>query len=473
MTDSKTPRRSPPLRDRAQALLGWLALSATCASALILAANRPVGWLALAGVAFVLLALQMLLDLGTASGAGRRFKRLWPAALLWLCVVLWALVQAGPAPIEGWAHPAWAEAGLSPGSIAVDPEASWHGALRLLSYAALFWIAVQSGRDARRAENMLKGLALWSSALGLFGIVAFLTGWNPILGENRANSVTASFVGPNTYALYAGMGLFCCLALILLAVARTQDGPERSWRFARDLMEHLMQGGWLVWLGVAILAGTVFYTGSRAGTASVLVGLGVLIFCAQGQGRLRAVLMLAFALPIGIALLGAGTLLQELANTNLDQEGLRPEVYTRTWQAIQSAPWLGYGLGGYQEAFRTFMTPDIARREFDLTHNSYLQNMFELGVPAAMALYLALAWISAQIWAGFARRQRRRAFPALGVAVLVAAGLHALVDFSLQMPAAAGFAAIVLGIAWTQSFREANGNGLPGRRRVRPRRQST
>jgi hypothetical protein len=43
--------------------------------------------------------------------------------------------------------------------------------------------------------------------------------------------------------------------------------------------------------------------------------------------------------------------------------------------------------------------------------------------------------------------------PAFGLAVLVAAGLHALVDFSLQMPASAALFAMILGVAWGVSRR--------------------
>lgn len=440
------------MRAHAQSLIGWLALSAICGSALILAANRPVGWLFLGGVAFLLLILQMLLDLG-GSGGGQRFRRLWPAVVLWLGVVVWALVQAGPAPVAGWAHPAWAEAGMVSGSISADPEASAHGALRLLSYAAFFWIATECGRDVDRALAMLRVMSLWSALLGLFGIVAVLTGVNPILGDARSNAVTASFVGPNAYALYAGLGLYCCLALILLELARRQDGSERVWRFARDLLEGLQAGTWIIWLGVAVLTGALLYSGSRAGAASVLAGLLVFIFCAQRTGKLRAILVAALAILMGIVMVGASTLIQDLAATGTEG-GLRPEVYVRTLDAIGASPWLGFGLGSYQEAFRAFMTPEIASLEFDFAHNSYLENAFELGLPAAAALYLALLWIGVQIWRGVGRRRRYRTFPALGIAVLAAAGLHALVDFSLQMPATAGFAAWLLGLAWAQSFRE-------------------
>ena len=198
-----------------QALLGWTTLGVVCGSSLLLAANRPIGWLLLAALMAILFAAQMARDAFT-PGVGSRFLRLLPAALLWLGVLVWALIQAGPSPFPGLTHPAWAEAGISPGSISVDPEASLHGVLRLAAYAAVFWIAAEAGRDLKRCLAMIKALAYWQIALGIYGIATFLAGWNPILGEDHTSDVVqASFVGPNTYAVYAGMGLFCCFALIL------------------------------------------------------------------------------------------------------------------------------------------------------------------------------------------------------------------------------------------------------------------
>ena len=158
-------------------------------------------------------------------------------------------------------------------------------------------------------------------------------------------------------------------------------------------------------------------------------------------------------LPLLVALLGASQLIRDFSNIDFG-ESSRQELYALTLDAIATAPWHGIGLGGYQEAFRLFASPELSREEFDFAHNSYLENAFELGVPATVALYLALFWIGGQIWLGVSRRERMRAIPALGIAAIVAGGSHALVDFSLQMPAAAAFFAMILGLAWARSFHE-------------------
>lgn len=435
-----------------QGLIGWTTLLLVCASALLLAANRPLGWLMLGTAVFVLFILQASKDLSD-PGSAKRFQRLWPAALLWIAVMLWALIQTYTLPFAGFEHPSWLEAGTSKAPIAADPETAYHGIWRLLSYAALFWIAVESGQDANRVRSMLKVIAIWSALLAMYGIVTHLIGINPILGEITYKTVSSSFAGPNAYALYAGFGVFVCLTLILLDLSNRYRSRNNAREFGRNLLESMRDGGWTLWAGVAITSAAAFFSGSRAGTASILIGVLVLIFCAHSkqQTKIRWIMSLSVLFLMAIVILGASALIHDLAETGLG-DTLRATVYAQTVTAIQASPWIGYGLGSFREAFRSFVTPEIGWQEFDLTHNSYLENIFELGIPGALALYTALGWIVVQIWRGLSRRRKWRALPALGIAVITAAGMHALVDFSLQMPASASLAAFLLGLAWRQSY---------------------
>ena len=46
--------------------------------------------------------------------------------------------------------------------------------------------------------------------------------------------------------------------------------------------------------------------------------------------------------------------------------------------------------------------------EWDLAHSSYLENIFEMGIPAAILFYLALAMIGLRLVRGLARRHHDR-----------------------------------------------------------------
>ena len=86
-------------------------------------------------------------------------------------------------------------------------------------------------------------------------------------------------------------------------------------------------------------------------------------------------------------------------------------------------------------------------------HNTYLENALELGVPAAAALVLAIGWIVIICVSAVLRHRRQAFLPCLGVSATVLVGLHATVDYSLQIPAVAMAYAAILGAACAQSFR--------------------
>ena len=102
--------------------------------------------------------------------------------------------------------------------------------------------------------------------------------------------------------------------------------------------------------------------------------------------------------------------------------------------------------------------------EWDYAHNTYLELAHELGLPAAAALLLAQGLVVRRLWRGAAERRRNRWPACVGLGAAAAAGLHALLDFSLQMPAAAALFAMLLGIGWAQS----HPTGHPTKRATRP-----
>ena len=80
--------------------------------------------------------------------------------------------------------------------------------MRLFCYALIFLATLWTCRKTGRASLVLRIVAVYSTGLALFGLYAFATGENFILGEdaNRA-IVQASFMNRNSYATYAAFGV--------------------------------------------------------------------------------------------------------------------------------------------------------------------------------------------------------------------------------------------------------------------------
>lgn len=455
-----------------QAAIGWTALCVVLISALALGANRPVSWILLGLAVFVLFAAQTVLELLSRRSPVLGATKLWLPALLYVGVVLWGLAQSIPgwAP-AGWLHPVWAGVDGLPGTgraeptVSADPGAGWHHVIRLATYGAVFWIMLQAAADGARARAMIRAVALFSGALAAYGIGTWALGVNPILGDAyEGNVVRASFVNRNSYATYAAFGAMANLAALAMMSGRSVvggevgDDPRRS---LRDMLEGFFRVGWLHALGALLCFGAVALTQSRGGAAAALAGTVVFLAAYRRRRDLEGAVLIGAALVIlGFVVLALSTGVTGRLLT-AGTESLRFIVYPEVLDQALERPWLGHGLGAFYEVFRARVPFEAAVGEWDFAHNAYLENIFELGVPATMAFYAALALVAGRLIMGVATRRRNRLPACLALGVTAAAALHSLVDFSLQMPATAALYAAIAGIGWAQSHprRHLRANG--------------
>jgi len=125
------------------------------------------------------------------------------------------------------------------------------------------------------------------------------------------------------------------------------------------------------------------------------------------------------------------------------------------WEAarrmIADSPWLGLGLGTFQTAY-----PLYAQHPFPLVMdkalNDYLELAAGLGLPAAIALWSAIALFALRCARAVFVRHRNRQFAILGVGATVLVAVHSAADMSLQIPAVAATFAAILGLGVAQSF---------------------
>jgi O-antigen ligase len=141
--------------------------------------------------------------------------------------------------------------------------------------------------------------------------------------------------------------------------------------------------------------------------------------------------------------------------SRLMQQGLESELrlgtYVQTLQAVKDHLWMGSGLGTFQDVFPAYRL-EIGNWVWDKAHNDYLELVLGLGLPAALAVVVALVWLALKALRGFFKRRRDTAFAATAVAVSVLVALHSAVDFSLQIQANTLAFALLLGLGLAQSI---------------------
>ena len=436
-------------------MIGRATLALVLLSALPFGSNRPMWWMLLALAVFILFALQLLRD--TRTGLDRIALRALAPGSLFLLVIAWSLVQALWVVDDTLAHPAWRFVSSSSSHVSADPIAGLHHAMRLSAYAMVFWIAMRNSTNARLAESHLTWIAVSISLLSAYGIFATLTSNNLLLGNFASGSVSASFINRNNYATFAIIGLVANLALFLRAGASAS--PDRSSEL-RDFLEGFFEKNWLFAFGLLICLAGILLSESRAGLASALLGIAVYFLADRKSGKnykLVSTLMVGALFSFSLLALSSGVFARLFAQSGEDARFL---IYPLVIDGIAERPLLGHGLGAFHDAFRIYVPPELARLEVDLAHSSYLENAFELGLPAASIFYGVLLAITLVILRGSRVRRRNRSFPQFALAVTVACGFHALFDFSMQIPAVAALFAFVLGIGWAQAFPHSERNGV-------------
>jgi len=381
---------------------------------------------------------------------------------LFLLVVLWTAVQAAPlglGPSEVWDTAAEVLEPAVVGSISLAPEKTRAGTIQLLTFGAIFWLAVQFGRDPVMARRGLWTLVVAGQIYALYGLAMVLTGSEKVLWFDKTSyqgSVTGPYVNRNMYAFYAGLGLLSTCSLLLGHIAAAQRKTGAFLRAARLAL--VTDANQMVCLLVAALIYllTIGYTESRGGALSSAFAVAVMVVAMVLRQPLHGAQRWWLS---AVSLIVVGLMAYTITGAHLDgrfeshyfDDGGRLKAYGVVLAAIADAPWQGYGYGAFAEAF--FHRNDGAVwLAYNYAHNLYLGAAAQLGLPATAVLFATVLLIATACARGVGRRRRYPAFPALGLGVTVLAATHGLVDSPLFVPANAMTFSFVLGLAYAQAF---------------------
>lgn len=442
-----------------EAVCFWGLIGVVVLSPLPLGSARPWAW----GAEGVILGLLLLL-LGIRAAVGdhpglRGQTWNWaPAAIIGGGVIVWALFQAAAWAPPSWRHPLWQQipsltSRKIGGSISIDPTASLVSIFRLLEYAGIFVLAVQLCRSRERAYTAIQAVVLAGVGYSLYGLIEFGAGNRHILWLEKwayPGDLTSTFVNHNSFATYAGIALVAGTALAIDSLRRKIDSRQSGKARAHAVIELVAGSRWWLFAGLPAIGIALPLSQSRGGllaTGASLAALALALTAAPGFAvPWRARGTIGIIAIVGLALIAYGSrTMGRIVETSVMTES-RSEIYGAVARAINDFRWTGTGLGTFQFVFPAYSPPGF-EEALELAHNDYLENALELGIPAAIALYLAAAWIVGLCIVGAARNRRRVIFPCIGIAISALVATHALFDFSMQIPAVAFTVALVLGVA--------------------------
>lgn len=362
-------------------------------------------------------------------------------AFLWLAFI--SLVQTLPLPmsvvsiLSPGAASIWTEsmrplgqAGPSWATLSLAPEVTRAEAVKWAGYAALAWVG---HRTARRSLSRLAVLAL-----GLALLAAATTAAHGLTGAGKLYGLYETSVhyprwrmGPllnaNHLSGYLSLGIFAGLGLLF-------EQRER-----RPLVRVALL------LSIGTLAGGIVLLGSRGAiallAASLLGSVGVRLVLAYRERDRRAVTT-AWVL---LAIVGVGVVLPIIGYQDAIVEGFANKNYAKLVVAedcvtlVRDFPLAGVGRGGFEGVYFAYRSIG----SFSVwTHpeNILVQWLTEWGVPGTV---VGIGLVVVAIRRARLRRLRTVAsFLGVGVLTLLAQNL---VDFSLELPAVMGLAALLMG----------------------------
>jgi O-antigen ligase len=378
-----------------------------------------------------------------------------PAALFG-AVVLWILIQNATWTPAWLYHPIWqmaADALDKPidGSISVNRELTTLALLRLITAASVFWVALQLCRDASRANFLLWSVAALCCAYAAYGLFAFA------LTPGRG-VVISTFINPNSFAAYAGMGFvaICGLILRLYRHEFTTVGGSIRFRIA-TFIEVTGQKGAALFGGALVILVALLLSGSRGGIVSTALGLFVLGALSlrlrkQRFAEQREAIVVIGALLVAAAFLVFGDLVVgKIARQGFGDDS-RMAVYTITMRSILGAPLLGYGYGTFADVFPMFRDHSVSTwGMWQMAHNTYLEVFQGLGLVFGSMLLASVVLLVLRCVKGAGTRQSSETMPCVAASVAFLFGVHTLVDFSLQIQAIAITFMALLGAGVAQS----------------------
>ncbi|MCE9577130.1 MAG: O-antigen ligase family protein [Deltaproteobacteria bacterium] len=315
--------------------------------------------------------------------------------------------------------------------LSLDPPNTRRAALEFALALALAWVLLRLASSPTGRYQILGAVAATAGLAAAIGGLNALVGARTLYGLYTPHSSPAELFGPllngNSYASLLVLGALVSAGLAI----HVQHSNLRRVAFA---------------VNAALCLGIALATQSRGGALAAAFGTLTLIAVLLMQRRRRevgdrkkpsflrvtvpATIVVVCAVAL-VVLTSAGGVARQLDGTSVDEFSDPLSKYA-AWrsagQLIRETPWIGVGRGGFESAFPR-VHAESAYGTFSHLENEYLQAVVDWGIPGALALAVAAAWLA--LAAG--RRRREGPLAAGAIAALVAVAAQATVDFGLEL----------------------------------------
>jgi O-antigen ligase len=270
----------------------------------------------------------------------------------------------------------------------------------------------------------LRFLPLFGMVVAVWGLLEHFSSPATIFWfvEIKHGSPFGPFVDRDHFAVFAEL-------LLPLAIWNAFESPRRAVLYTA---------------AAGSLFAAVIASGSRAGAAmvalEVMLCLSIAFFRIRAARHFRRVAPKVIACVILFSAIAGWSLLWSRVSGGSDPFANRREMFESAMRMAREKPWMGFGLGTFQFVYPAYAVTDFGLF-VDHAHNDWAEWAAEGGVPFLLLILSALALVF------------RRAFRSIWGIGILAAFIHALVDFPMQIPALASIVMVLLAALACESKR--------------------
>lgn len=325
-------------------------------------------------------------------------------------------------------------------------------------FGVLIALQILAGRTAYRYQTIHQGMLYCAYGLLCFLVMQCLRKTSQV--NFLAYAATVYGVGLAVFAIFQSVSSNGKLYwFVTLSSGGWIYGPYVNHNHYAGLMEMLVpvplvaalthmvqkQQKMLALGAAAVMASTIFLSGSRGGMIAFLVQIAILgIFLVKRKKSRRLAFALAGFLVVLVGLviwLGGSELGNRVISIRSESSteisgGTRLAIVKDSWKMLIERPVMGWGLGNFPEVYpqyRSFYTNLFVNQ----AHNDYVQLLVEMGTVG----FVIMLWFLGRMFYGAAGKLGNWASNINGALTLAAmlgcVGIlvHSLVDFNLQIPA--------------------------------------
>ncbi len=340
----------------------------------------------------------------------------------------------------------------------VPGEARWD-ALKWASLCLVCLAWIQTGGRGERWRLLIYALLFALSIECFYAIHGHMAHSTQVWWAERAEQygmrASGTYICPNHFANMLAMAY--CAAVVMLAT-RGAGLPMRM----------------VAVYYLALATPVLYWTESRSGWVSMLLGLVVAAMLWAMRKGARAFWRMAIAVPVVAAWIAVGAwfglpAVQARVGAVIDNPEKAFSTRTEMWldapKMIRDRPEFGFGGGSYRWAFPPYREHANKTLTYDYMHNEYLQYIVEqgwvgFGITAFASLFAFFALAAGAVRA---RNDGVSGLCTAGAAAMTAMYAHAMLDFNFHIFPNPHQMVLLAGLAFgAYGMREGRGGRLAG-----------